>query len=460
MNQLFEILMRWLRSPAFKFCLIAFLILLLLIPLFIVYGLIFEREGRAREVRVEVGRIWGPEQRLLGPFLTVSYSVRIESVQGDKRVETIQERRALFTPETLDIAGRAEAKTLRRSIFEVPVYATKLKLTGRFASPRITDVAADAIAVRWRDAAIVLGVSGVSGLKEAAVLKIVGATDVAFAPSLGFPSGNLAGIHAKLAGAGGAVLPDPEQAPAAFAFSIDLAANGSVSLDFAPVARETRVALASDWPHPSFAGAFLPDTREVSAAGFKAAWKIPHLARSVPEAWSTTEAGIDRLAPYTFGVRLFAPVDFYAQVNRAAKYGLMFLTLAFMAVFCLELLSRRSVHPVQYLFTGIALVFFYVLLLSLAEHIGFAKAYLIASLATGSMLAAYIGAVLTSRRMALIMLGVFAVTYLLLYLILQLEDYALLAGALLGFVALTAVMFATLRIDWSGRGAMAAPAVP
>ena len=147
---------------------------------------------------------------------------------------------------------------------------------------------------------------------------------------------------------------------------------------------------------------------------------------------------------------MVAPVDSYSLVNRATKYGLMFLTLVFMAVFCLELITGNTVHPVQYLFTGIALVFFYVLLLSLAEHIGFKAAYLLAALANGSMLALYIGAVLRNRRMSLIMLGVLLVTYLLLYLILQLEDYALLAGALLGFTALTAVMFATLRIDWSG----------
>ena len=457
MISFFEVLARWLRSPAFKFCLVAFLILLLLIPLFMVAALISERENRARGVRAEVGRTWGPEQRLLGPFLMVPYTIRVETVQADKRVETIHERRAVFTPEALQVAGRIEAKTLRRSIFDVPVYAAQLKLTGRFATPRISDVAAEVAAVRWRDAILVLGLTGVSGLKDAAVLKITGATDVLFAPSVGYPAGSLTGIHARLADAGASVQADPDKPPAPFAYTIDLAFNGSVSLDVAPVARETRVALASNWPHPSFAGAFLPDERQVTKAGFTASWKVPHLARSVPEAWSLAEAGIDRLGAYAFGVRMIEPVDFYSLVNRAAKYGLMFLTLAFMAVFCLELLSGHAVHPVQYLFTGIALVYFYVLLLSFAEHIGFTGAYVIASLATGSMLATYIGAVLASRRTGLIMFAVFAVTYLLLYLILQLEDYALLAGALLGFVALTVVMFVTRRVNWSGR---AAPVVP
>ena len=441
---------RALRTPAFKFLLILFLVILLLVPLALVYGLIWERENRAAGVRREVGQLWGPEQRMLGPFLVVPYTVRIETVQGDKRFEQIQERRAVFSPEVLEAEGRADAKTLRRSIFEVPVYAARLKLSGRFGAPRIADVAADVVGVRWRDAAFVLGLTGVSGLKEAATLRIAGATDIPFAPSIGFPGTHLTGVHAKLAGAGAGVLPDPEQPPQPFDFTVDLAFNGSVTLTLAPVARETRVSLASDWPHPSFSGAFLPDERQVTATGFTAAWKIPHLARSVPEAWSLAEGGLERLQPHAFGVTMIDPVDFYSLVNRAAKYGIMFVAMAFMAVFCLELVSRRRVHPVQYLFTGIAMVFFYVLLLSLAEHLGFTHAYLAASVATGVMLAVYVGAALSSVGRGLVMLVVFGLTYAMLYLILQLEDYALLAGALLGFLALATVMFVTLRVDWSG----------
>ena len=167
---LLERMGRVLRSPAFKVLLILLLIVLLLIPLLLVYGLIWERESRAQGVRAEVGRLWGPEQRLLGPFLVVPYTVRVVTVQADKRTEQIQERRAVFTPKTLEVAGRADAKTLRRSIFEVPVYAARLKLSGRFAAPRMADVAAEVVAVRWRDAAFVLVLSGVAGHKEAAAL--------------------------------------------------------------------------------------------------------------------------------------------------------------------------------------------------------------------------------------------------------------------------------------------------
>jgi len=441
---------RVLRSPAFKLILILLLVIVLIVPLFLVHGLISERESRAQGVRREVGQLWGPQQQMLGPFLVIPYTVRIDAVQGDKRVEQIQERRAVFTPEVLEVAGRADAKTLRRSIFEVPVYAARLKLSGRFGIPRIADVAPDVVSVRWRDAAFVLGLSGVSGLKETAALKIAGANEIAFAPSVGLPSTHLSGIHAKLAVAGSTPPADGDQPLQPFTFTVDLAFNGSVSLTIAPVARETRVSLSSDWPHPSFSGAFLPDDRRVTSAGFTAAWKIPHLARSVPDAWSLTDAGLERLQPYAFGVVMIDPVDFYSLVNRAAKYGIMFVALVFIAVFCLELISGRHVHPVQFLFTGISLVFFYVLLLSLAEHLGFTQAYLAASIVTGAMLAVYVGAAMTSFVTGMVMLMVFAATYVILYLILQLEDYALLSGAILGFLALTILMFVTLRVDWSG----------
>jgi inner membrane protein len=201
---------------------------------------------------------------------------------------------------------------------------------------------------------------------------------------------------------------------------------------------------------PAFSGSFLPDERQIASSGFTASWKIPHLARSVPEAWSLSEVGLERLLPYAFGVRLVAPVDFYSLVNRAVKYAILFVTLAFMAVFCLELVSKRQVHPVQYVFTGIALVFFYVLLLSFAEHLGFTLAYVLASAATAAMLATYVGAARDSAPQGFVMMLVFSLTYAILYLVQQLEDYALLAGSIVGFLALTVLMFVTLRVDWSG----------
>ncbi|MCC7252617.1 cell envelope integrity protein CreD [Hyphomicrobium sp.] len=440
------------RSPAFKFFLISFLILLLLIPLLIVAALVSEREGRSRSVTSDVARTWGGMQALTGPFLVVPYSVRIETQEGDKVIQRMQERRAVFLPEELNVAGDGRSGVLHRSIFDVNVYTATLAIDGSFAVPDIAAVDPNAISVRWRDATFVLALSDVAGLKEAATVLINGQETLPFAPSVGVPGSNMSGIHAKLSAAPSALSGDSP--PSAFRFHADLHFTGSSSLNFAPAARETRVELTSDWPHPSFSGAFLPIERTIKADGFSAKWRVPHLARSVPQAWSLGDGGLDRFLTYQFGVSFHQPVDFYDLVMRAVKYGILFLATGFMGVFVLELLSDKRVHPVQYLFVGLAMVFFYVLLLSLAEHFGFTTAYVIASAATGGMLATYVAKALGSAQRGLIMAGLFALLYGFLYLILRLEDYALLAGALLGFAALTVVMFTTLKVDWSGLGGL------
>lgn len=438
------------RSPAFKFFLIAFLIVLLLVPLVMVIGLVMEREGRSREVIQEVARTWGGMQQITGPYLVIPYSVRIETQEGDKVVQRVVERRAVFLPDELLVHGDAKSGLLHRSIFDVNVYTATLAITGRFSVPNVTDVDPNAISVRWKDATFALALNDVAGLKEAATLTLNGRDTLPFQPSIGVPVSNMNGIHSKIGAAPSIV--SPEGAVQAFRFEAELHFTGSLSLNFAPAARETRVEITSDWPHPSFGGAFLPVERDVRGDGFSAKWRVPHLARSVPHSWSLTEHGLDRFLHSQFGVTFYQPVDFYGLVTRAVKYGILFLAAGFMGVFVLELVSRRRVHPVQYIFVGLAMVFFYVLLLSLAEHLGFTRAYAIASLATGGMLSLYVGKALASVRSGLLMAALFSALYGLLYLILRLEDYALLAGALLGFTALTALMFATLRIDWSGLG--------
>ncbi|MBN8910511.1 MAG: cell envelope integrity protein CreD, partial [Rhizobiales bacterium] len=355
------------RSPAFKFFLIAFLILLLLIPLLIVAALVSEREGRSQSVVSDVARTWGGVQQLSGPFLVVPYLVRFETKEDDKVIVRMQERRAVFLPEELTVTGDGTSSVLHRSIFDVNVYTAKLAIDGSFGSPDIADVDPNAVSVRWQDATVVLALSDVGGLKEAANLIVNGRETLPFAPSVGVAGSYMNGMHAKLSGASSVI--EGEAPPKAFRYHADLVFTGSGSLTFAPAARETQIALTSDWPHPSFTGAFLPVQREIKADGFTATWRVPHLARSVPNAWQISDGGLERFQQHLFGVTFYQPVDFYDLVTRAVKYGILFLAVGFMGVFVLEILSDKRVHAVQYLFVGIAMVFFYVLLLSLAEHL-------------------------------------------------------------------------------------------
>jgi inner membrane protein len=437
------------RSPGFKFFLVGLLVLLLMIPLAFIWFLVSERETRANAVRMEVAQLWGGEQHIKGPFLVVPYMVKTVITQGDKQIEQLSERRAVFLPESLNVAGDATTEVRRRAIYDVTVYSGKLTLEGRFASPDISLADTDIASVRWRDAVLAIGISDVSGLKEGVMLSVDGIRQNPFEPSTGIPTNAIEGIHARIGGGA------EDRPPAPFTFRLTLAFNGSSALDFAPVGRETTVKLTSNWPHPSFAGAFLPEARDIGPSGFTASWRVPHLARSVPQVWSIAGGTmsaytLDRFGAYQFGVQFYVPVDYYALVDRAAKYGLMFLAVAFMAVFVLELTSGSHVHAVQYVLVGLAMTLFYALLLSLAEHVGFPLAYLVAAAATGGMLSLYVGYALSSAAKGLIMLCVFLILYGLLYLILRLEDYALLAGAVAGFAMLTVTMFATLRVNWSG----------
>ena len=444
MSDIMPVLSRAARSPGVKVFVIFMLIVMLLVPLFIVGALVAERTGRAAEVQREVASTWGGVQQISGPYLVVPYLVTVQIRDGEKWIDQVSERRAIISPEDLSITGTAQSKVLHRSIFDVNVYTAGLKISGRFGAVDLGDVDTNITQVRWRDAVLVAAISDVSGLKEASTVTLNGATPVPFAPSLGMPNVSMNGIHAKLASLAG------ENGLQAFSFEADLVFTGSDTLTFAPAARETKVQIKADWPHPNFMGAFLPVERTISDQGFSAAWRVPHLARSVPASWRLMDAGLERMNPHLFGVSFYSPVDFYDTVTRAVKYGILFLSAAFMGVFLLEMLSGKHVHAVQYVFVGISMIFFYVLLLSFAEHIGFKLAYGVAAGATGGMLSLYVGKALKSLRSGVVMLALFLVLYAFLYLVLQLEDYALLAGAIMGFIGLTTIMFATLRVDWSG----------
>jgi inner membrane protein len=446
------------RSPSFKFVLVGVLVLFISALTGAVWLLSAERQSRANSVEAEVARDWGGNQRILGPYLIVPYTLKAQRFADGKAVDIEIARQAVFLPDTLNVSGNVQTEKRRRAIYDVTVYQGKLTLEGQFRPADLSLVEPETPAsIRWQDAFIALGIQDVSGLKNNVQLQIAGRT-IDFEPSAGLDdtTGRLNGIHARLkplaaAGGlnGGAPLP----------YKIELALNGSSSLAFAPAGRENTVALDSNWQHPSFMGV-LPVSRIISGQGFSANWSVPYLARDVPQAWTGAPQAIvlDRFMGKDLGVNLFVPVDFYSLVERALKYGFLFVAAAFGGVFVLELLSGRRVHPVQYIFVGLAIVIFYVLLLSLSEHIGFSLAYLAASAATGAMISAYVGLVVQSLKRGLTMLAIFGVLFGLLYMILQLEDYALLAGSIAGFALLTATMFATLRVNWSGDTGEARPA--
>ena len=259
--------------------------------------------------------------------------------------------------------------------------------------------------------------------------------------------------------------------------------NGSEAFYLAAVGKETTLEATSDWPDPSFQGAWLPVTREVGADGFAARWSVPFLGRNTPSAWiaaaqqpaptpgphavavATAAGMMERALPYpviaapadavgqaSFGVHLATPVDTYRMAERSAKYASLFLVLTFGTLWLFEVLAGVRLHAVQYLLVGGAMCLFYLLETSLAEHVGFGPAYVLASVGVVGLIAAYAMAVLQRAGRAAIVGGILVVLYGYLYVLLTNQDYALLAGSLGLFAALGAVMFLTRRVDWSAVG--------
>ena len=441
-------------STAFKFVVVGALVLILLIPLGMVGSLIAERERRGQEAITEVAATWGASQTLGGPVLTVPY--RLHS-KDDKGRVTSWTSYARFLPETLKLEGRIVPEKRHRGIFEVVVYRADLRWSGTFRRP---DFSAWRIApedVLWNDAYAAVGVPDLRGVRSGMELAW-GNRSVQFQPG-GKEEGLWdSGLRAPL--------PDlaKDRESDIYAFSFGLGINGSRHLEFLPLGKQTTVALASSWSSPSFDGAFLPESRRVSGTGFNARWNVSWFGRSYPQQWRHDEAQslapAETVANSAFGVELLLPVDAYQKTERSVKYGVLFLLLTFLTFFLYEVFNPFSLHPIQYLLVGAALCLFYLLLLSVSEHVPFGVAYLAAATATVLLIGGYSVAILRGALRALLMTVVLGALYGYLYVLLQLEDYALLLGSIGLFVILALVMYLTRRIDWSAprRGRAQVPA--
>ena len=229
-------------------------------------------------------------------------------------------------------------------------------------------------------------------------------------------------------------------------FHIDLALQGSGSLFFTPVGKITEVNLRSAWGDPSFTGAFLPDQKNISPAGFDAQWKVLNLNRNYPQAWAG-DTQVD-FSSSAFGVDFLLPVDNYQKSIRSVKYAILFIGLTFLVIFFVEMRGTRRVHPFQYALIGLALVIFYTLLVSISEHISFNAAYAVAATMTIGLTGLYARALFDSRKMALLVGGTLLLLYGFLFTVLQLQDYALLIGSLGLFAILATVMYFSRQIDW------------
>jgi len=412
------------------------LILLLLLPIGLIKELILERTHLHDTARANVASSWGAPQILGGPILVVPFQfTRMAYAQPVVVTDELY-----LLPEQLELTGNVDSKELFRGIYGVPVYKASFHVTGRFAPPKLGAEYQD-LTILWDQAAIALPVADARSVKESIVLTSGDATTI-FQPGGTRVPGFGPQLVAPYAALGLGALTAPQ------AFSFDLVLQGTDTLLFLPLGNETRVSVTSDWGSPNFNGAYLPDDRSVSDAGFSAQWRVLDLGRGYASSWTRADAPPQAVAASAFGVELMTPVGIHEASMRAAKYAVLIIGLTFVAYFLFELFAALRLHALQYLLIGMANCVFYLLLLALAEHVGFAVAYLASATAATTLIAMYSAAVLRSLGRAVPVAALLAALYGFLYVTLRAEDYALLFGALGLFVVLAAFMFLTRRVDW------------
>lgn len=445
------------NAVALKLLLVGLLILLLLIPLALVQSTLRERLLRHDTAVATITQGWGKSQRLLGPVLVVPFTWQTtteESVTGTdgrryrEQVTQTHTSEAFFLPEQLAVTGQLEPSERRLGIYAAHVYTAKLRWQGRFAAPEFDFAGIAAPEPQWDRARVGVAISDLRGTREALTLRWGGA-EVPLQPGARL-DGFGPGLHAPVTLSG---------TPEALEFSLELTLNGSTGMTVVPVARQTTVQLTSPWTAPGFFGAFLPLEREVGPRGFSATWQVSYYGRDFPQQWTPAAAHAPAPAAIeasAFGVNLVETVTAYRTIERAIKYGVLFLALVFVSFFLFEVASAVRLNALHYLLVGFALCLFYLGLLSLSEFIGFPAAYGSAAAMSLVMVGLYGWSVLQSGRRALLVTGLLAGVYAYLYLVVQMEDFALLAGTGALFALLAAVMFATRRLD-AGEGFAAVP---
>lgn len=432
-----------------KLALVGLMLLLLLIPLGLLDSLVAERQARGQEVAREIAQSSSGPQQVVGPLLLVEAHKlterrRVVTEGGVMREETEQASETvhyLVSPTKLAVDSRLRIERRGRSLFTVPLFHGALSLAGEFRHE--VHALEDGSRLKPVRAWLVVGLGDNRGV-QAMTLTVNGrpvtaepGTRVGWLPE---------GLNAPVPLA---ALDQP------FAFDVALDLSGTQSLAWLPVGSETTVTASADWPHPGFEGRHLPQASKITDDGFSASWAVSRLSSRVQQVVAGCQPLADEcagLADGGFGVRLVEPVDRYLMTDRAMKYALLFLGLVFGAVFLVEALASRPVHVVQYGLTGLALAMFYLLLLSLSEHIGFGPAYGLAAGACSALLGYYLAGVLGGAKQGAGFFAGLAGLYGLLYALLRSEDYALLVGAGVLFAALATVMALTRRVDWHRLG--------
>ena len=428
---------QFLNSYSVKMVIISFLAILLLIPSFLIQEIINERIKLSEEVKKELYTQWGGNQVVAGPVLNVPFSVT--EPEGTNQETTERKGIAHFLPETLKTDGTLVPETRKRGIYKVVVYEGKLKLSGTFIQPEVSQLDLQNARYNWDAAYFTIGISDMRGIKNLPELVING-RKCKVEPGVADTDLFQSGITVKA---------DSIDLKQPLNFEIELVLNGSEDLSVEALGKTSEVAMKSDWADPGFTGSFLPANRNVTANGFTADWLVTHLNRNFPQQWADKKYNTHEAK---LGVELLIPVDHYQKSMRSVKYAILFIALNFIVFIFIELKSKARIHPFQYSLVAFALLMFYALLTSIGEQTGFNLAYLISAVAVTSLVSWYAFSILKNLKSVVWITALQTGLYLFLFTILQLQDYALLAGSIGLFVILAIIMKASQQIKWYAEG--------
>lgn len=441
---------QWIKnSITIRMIMVGILILVLLIPLSYIKSLIQERSYRQEEVVREINQKWGNEVLLYGPILKIPYQEHALKKTWDDKTKSYSEediitiRNAFFFPNTLDINANIESETLGRSIYESVVYTSNMKIAGSFTTPVFETQDIKEADILWNKATVIINSTNLKGIRSNLELKL--GEDSYSLTSRYSQNSYTNTLETKFLKESS--LPKEKE----ISFNLNLVINGSEQLRFIPVGRETNVSMTSNWASPSFNGNYLPNTKtkEITKDGFKADWKVLQINREFEQDFFGELPQIDSSA---FGVKLLIPVDEYQKSERATKYGYLVIALTFLVFFLIQTISKIDIHPFQYLMIGLALTMFYTLLISISEHSSFLQAYLIAGIAVVFLISVYTKAILKSFKFMAFIAASLAALYTFIFVIIQLENYALLVGSIGLFLILGAIMMISRKIDWKNEG--------
>lgn len=425
------------QKPLTKLVFIGILVLLLLIPMGMIKNLINERMDIADDATKEVYQSWSGPQTVTGPVLSLTLKTQTTDADGKPKFE---QNTYNILPDKLNINGNITTQELKRSIYEIVVYNAPIDITGNFVyTDELKNIISNFDNVEVTNAIIYMGISDLRGISEEVMIKF---GDQQLYMNSGLPAYSLSnsGLSSKV---------DIEQflEGKQIEFSAKLTLKGSKSIDFLPLGKTTSVALNSNCTTPSFTGTFLPSNRNVTKDGFTCDWKVIQVNRNYPQV-IPSNAYFKSIQDSAFGVNVLIPLQHYQKSMRTVKYAILIILLTFVVNFFVEMIQKKDIHPVQYLLIGLALCLFYSLLVSLSEHTSFTIAYIIAALMTDGLITCYLAGVLKIKKAALAIGGLLLLLYAFIFVLMQLESYALLAGSIGLFILLAVLMHFSQKIEW------------